>query len=399
MQWAKQISTAVACAAGFAAAIAGVPLLWVGVAALAYVLGRRLWSRRKRRPARRTLRFTREGRYLVAITLGIGFAAVNTGNNLLFLILGMLLSLIVVSGILSEHTLRGLTITRELPRQVHAGRAFLTGITLHNPKRRLPSFSIQVEDVVEGRPVAKKCYFLKIPAGSSQQTSYRSEFPRRGAHAYEGLQVSTRFPFGFFTKARRLEAPATLVVLPRVREVAQLPLPIQALLGELVQPRRGGGREFHGLRDHRPGDDARDVHWKRSAREGRLVLREYASQGSRRLLLFVNDRVHESLDVSQPAVVEALDECCELAASLLVHLTRRGFSVELATTDRTVPVDAEGRGLPEAMHLLALLTFHPAAPDTEPARPARAEAGVLISHRGGRHLVAARFAHVFEPGA
>ena len=70
--------------------------------------------RRWLRPPRR-LRATREGKYFVGITLGVGFAAVNTGNNLLYLLLGMMLSLIIASGILSEVSLRDLSLTRTPP--------------------------------------------------------------------------------------------------------------------------------------------------------------------------------------------------------------------------------------------------------------------------------------------
>ncbi len=362
-----------------------------------FSLGRIVGAFQGRSRFRRTLKFTREGRYLVAITLGIGFAAINTGNNLLFLVLGMLLSLIIVSGVLSEHALRALEVARDLPRQAHAGRPFLTGVRLHNRKKRLPSFSIQVEDMVDGRPVAKKCYFLKVPAGASQQTSYRTELGRRGVYTYQGLRISTRFPFAFFIKARQVDLPGSLLVLPRVLPMADLPLSARALMGELVQLRRGMGREFHGLRVMRPGDDARDVHWKRSAREGRLILREYASQASRRILVHMNDRVPETLDLKDKVVVDALDECCDLAASLVVHLTRAGYAVELGTSDRVIAVDVEGRGLSEALHHLALVPFR--AIQGAPTQPLRSEGGVLVTHHAARALVAGRFGHVIEPGA
>lgn len=157
---------------------------WATALYAAIVLAVRLWLRHRRggRPPRRTLRFTREGRYLVAITLGVGFAAINTGNNLLYLFLGMLLSMIIISGVLSEQTLRGLEVVRELPPQVFAQRPFLTGIVLGNRKRHLPSFSVQVEDIIQGRPLSKKCYFLKVPAQARQSTSYRTEFSRRGLY-------------------------------------------------------------------------------------------------------------------------------------------------------------------------------------------------------------------------
>src|SRR3954467_3879925 len=108
--------------------------------------------RRWLRPPRR-LQFTREGKYFVGITIGVGFAAINTGNNLLYLLLGMMLSLIIASGVLSELSLRDLEVTRQPPANLHARRPFLMGIGLKNHKRRLPSFSIEVEDLVGERPL------------------------------------------------------------------------------------------------------------------------------------------------------------------------------------------------------------------------------------------------------
>src|SRR5262245_37791735 len=131
--------------------------------------------RRALRPPRR-LRVTREGKYFLAITLGIGFAAINTGNNLLYLLLGWMLSVIVASGILSEQTLRGLKVSRLPPGRLFAGRPFLMGISLKNEKGRLPSFSIEVEDLMNGKALDKKCYFLKVPSGRVQTTSYRHVF-------------------------------------------------------------------------------------------------------------------------------------------------------------------------------------------------------------------------------
>src|SRR3954453_11132750 len=71
------------------------------------------WARLRRRfrPPRR-LGFTREGRIIVVLSVGVGFAAINTGNNLLYLLLGWLLSFIIASGILSETTLKSLRVAR-----------------------------------------------------------------------------------------------------------------------------------------------------------------------------------------------------------------------------------------------------------------------------------------------
>ncbi|MEQ9319041.1 MAG: hypothetical protein RIF41_07760, partial [Polyangiaceae bacterium] len=76
----------------------------------------------------RKLKFTREGKYFLGITLGVGFAAINTGNNLLYLLLGMMLSLIIVSGVMSELSLRTLTVKRRLPARAQVGRSHLVEI-------------------------------------------------------------------------------------------------------------------------------------------------------------------------------------------------------------------------------------------------------------------------------
>ena len=380
-------------------------LLWAPWPALVYlglVVLFRAWARRGNSPPRRTLRFTREGKYLVAITLGVGFAAINTGNNLLYLVLGMLLSMIIVSGVLSEQTLRGLRVRRELPRQVFAGRPFLTGIALANKKARLPSFSVQVEDVIDGRPLAKKCYFLKVPAGARQHTSYRAELERRGRYVYEGLLVGTRFPFAFFVKSRRYSERAELLVLPRITPVARLPVEARELLGPVSRPRLGAGREFHGLRDYEVGDDARDIHWKRSAREGRLLLRTYESEASRSVTVVLNTRLPPGAEppTAEDPRFDDFEATVDLAASLVVHFAQRGLDVELRAGDHQLTVNAGGQGLNAALRALALAEFRATEDDARPLRPARGGGRwLLVTHVDTRaQAQAAAFDHVFERG-
>src|SRR5215831_19137833 len=195
------------------------------------------------RPPRR-LKFTREGRWFCAITIGIGIAAINTGNNLLYLVLGMMLSLIVASGILSEVALRHLALFRQPPARLHAGRPFLMSITLRNEKLRLPSFSIEIEDLLGQRPLDKKCYFLKVPAGRQQSTSYRHTFPRRGRYPFSGFRVSTKFPFGLLRRSRDIAAPGEVIVFPAVYDLPAPPPIGQSAFGEEPRPRPGRRGDF-----------------------------------------------------------------------------------------------------------------------------------------------------------
>ena len=95
---------------------------------------------------------TREGWWFLGATLLVGAAAIDAGINLYFLTFGMMVCLIAAGIALSELGLAGLRVRRVLPPAIHAGTPYLMGIALENRKRRLPSFSIEVEDLIDGRP-------------------------------------------------------------------------------------------------------------------------------------------------------------------------------------------------------------------------------------------------------
>ena len=304
---------------------------------------------------RRKLSFTREGKYFVAITFGIGFAAINTGNNLLYLLLGMMLALIVGSGVLSELSISGLQADRHAPGRIFAGRPFLMGVTLTNPRTRVPSFSIEVEDLLPGGALDKKCYFLKVPAGRSQHTSYRHTFQRRGLYRFSGVRIGTRFPFTFFRKTRQVDHPGEVVVFPAVSPV--------------TPPRGGGGGpaergarrrsrqgDVYGLREYLEGDDPRDVYWRKSARVGRLLVRQHENHRGHRIAVFL-DNLQPS---AEPASLDDLDrreDAVSLAASLCAHYIGKGYSVALSTRSGGVePGDGQAH-LTRILHHLALLEF------------------------------------------
>ena len=332
--------------------------------------------RRALRPPRR-LRFTTEGKYFVAISIALGIAAINTGNNLLYLVLGWMLSVIVASGILSEASLRGLTVSRSAPQRIFAGRPFLMGLGLKNDKRRLASFSIEVEDLVGGRPIDKKCYFLKVPSGRLQQTSYRHTIARRGAYRFEGFQVSTKFPFALFRKSRLVEHAEEVVVLPALHAVTA---PAAGALARGEEPRGQLGRrgEFFGLRELRDGDDRRDVHWRATARAGRMMVRELEDESVREAVIHLDNALPAK---PTPAEDEALERAVSMAASLAAHYIGRGFAVRLIARGEQV---GPGQGPAHLTRLLRALALLPTVADTVSfagAPPARAQ-NIFVGRRG-----------------
>ena len=111
----------------------------------------------------RTLSFTKEGKKFIAILFLIGIAAINTGNNLLYLIVAMMLSIIVISGILSESTLRGIEVVRVMPGHIFAGRPAMVTWAISNKKRVFPSFSIIIDEIPPSPPFNKGGISLTPP--------------------------------------------------------------------------------------------------------------------------------------------------------------------------------------------------------------------------------------------
>jgi len=340
----------------------------------------RAWLRRRWRPPRR-LSFTREGRIIVFLSVGVGFAAINTGNNLLYLLLGWMLSFIIASGVLSEATLKLLVVERRPPPKIFASEPFLMEVVIKNGKPKRASYSIEVEDLQGRTPIDKRCYFLKIPEGKSQRTSYRHTFVRRGLYTLTGYRLATKFPFALFRKSRDVDAPLDVLVYP-ARVSVPRPPPRSATRGDATADRLGRRGEFFGLREHRAGDDRRDVHWKSSARSGRLLVREYEDELARRLVIGVDNSL--PLEVREAVAANASDETAPVgpwsngfgamtpafeehvsaveraistAASLAAAYLEVGWSVELVARGTHVPSGMGRQHEARISRALALLPY------------------------------------------
>jgi len=288
------------------------------------------WERVKRflKPPRK-LKFTREGKYYLGITLGVGFAAINTGNNLLYLLLRMLLSLIVVSGAMSDLSLRHLTVTRRLPTRAQVGRAHLVEIEVFNHKGRVPSYAIEVEDLRSGQPADKRCFFLKISPTSAQVAAYRRTPARRGRDRHTGFRIATRFPFGLFEKSREVDSEGELIIYPAVDPV-RLPSEDRGRdVDGVGSTGRGSGDDTYGLRLMREGDDPRDIYWRKSTMGDQIVLRERSRETRPDVQLVIDTLRPSSADDTFDAGFEK--RVREVASRAVAHV-KRGDGVMIQTS-------------------------------------------------------------------
>lgn len=300
------------------------------------------------RPPRR-LRFTPEGTRFVVVALAIGVAAINTGNNLLYLVLAMMLSLIILSGILSESSLRMVNVRRTLPKEAFAGKPFLVRVTASNAKRRFPSISLTFKDHIDKFGPAGSQYFLKIPPMGDASGSYHMTLDRRGEYAFQHGRLATSYPFGLFLKSKETGEASEILVYPKILDARELLWASGVNEGEIESRIKGRGTDLYGLRGYVLGDDRRSIHWKTSAKLSKLYIREFAREDARRVTLFLDDCI-------PPGFEEALEKGITIAASLASHFLYKGYQVGLATSAEDIPLGIGMEHLFKILRLLALVS-------------------------------------------
>ncbi len=299
---------------------------------------------------------TRVGIVYVGVLLLIGIAALNTGNNLLYIVVAAMLAAILASGFASALVLRGIELDVRLPEHVFAGQPMLARIAVKNP-RRSPSFSLNVVAFKEKsakqwrwlpstfsfppwrsagqqwlqlpdrrlQRIAKQhsppvifqgvAYFPYLPAKSELIADLELNFERRGRYQQDGFGLATRFPFAFLTKTRRIPLAREVVVYPRVTATSELFEILPMIRGEFETFSRGRGSDLYRIRDYMPEDSARHVDWKATAKSGGLKVREFSREDERKLRIVFDNSAPGELSP------EDYEKGIAVAASLAWHFS------------------------------------------------------------------------------
>ncbi len=307
---------------------------------------------------------TRAGMIYILISVVIGIAAINTGNNLLYVVVAALLSAILVSGIASALVLRSLTLDVHLPEHVFAARPMVARLLLRNASAWLPSFSVRVvpakrkaeskarwrwEASTFGLPrnrapqnqwlrlpdrrlrrvreeaekpiLQESVYFPFLAPGQELRADLEISFPARGRYCEKNFGLATRFPFSFLMKTRRINLAREVIVYPVVEPAEQFLEVLPMVTGEFETFVRGRGNDLYLIRDYMPDDSARHVDWKATARTGSLKVREFSREDERKLRIVFDN---PAPGVLPPVVYE---RAVRLAASLGWHFHHEDVEV------------------------------------------------------------------------
>ncbi len=253
------------------------------------------------------------------MTLLLGFGAVNTGNNLLYLLVSALLGFMAISGWLGQQNLRKLSLSLVLPQEIFAGQAALIGVRLHNQRRRLPAFLIRVE-LGDEQPL-----FPQVSAAGHAERTLLLSFPERGRQQIDNLWLSSCFPINFFVRSLRVSHHQSLVVFPQPQ-----PAPAPPPGGESGQRQQqttsssGESGDLRSIHDYQGGEPLKSIHWKLSARHNNFKVKQLEGLAAKPSII----------DLEQ--LGGSLEQRISRAAGLCIDQLRRQQPVGLKLADRLI---------------------------------------------------------------
>jgi len=192
--------------------------------------------------------------------------------------------------------------------------------------------------------------FALMPAGGRLEVRASLVPRRRGVLSFAGVDLVRPDAFGLAYGRKKVPLPDRLVVLPKRYRLPQVLLPAQRLLqpgGHALASSVGDSEEFLALREYRPGDSLRRVHWKSFARTGEPVVKEYETEFFERHALV--------LDTAAPAENEAFEEAVSIAASFIYTIDTQECLLDLVFVAGEPECHTAGRGEASNVHLLEIL--------------------------------------------
>lgn len=305
-------------------------VLFLAIAITSIVLRPWIAGVQQRLGMRSRMLLPREGIAYLGIMLIIAVGALTGGNpdtgNMLLLVFGMMAGPFVLNGWVVVAMLTRVKVKRTHPDTAEAGVYFSVDVRLRNDKRFLSSRLVEVRDFVEGQRVLEEptVTFVRVGPGDERSGSYELCITRRGKYRFGPLRISSRFPLGIGERGHVLPGTSELVVHPaigrllpgwkrRERELAESVRMANARIGIFDD-------DFHSIREYRDSDNPRAIHWRSTARQGRLMVKEHQQHREAELVVLLD--FFQTRECPEPLQEKAVS----LAATLCVEQTRHTSS-------------------------------------------------------------------------
>jgi uncharacterized protein (DUF58 family) len=273
------------------------------------------------------VRFTKIGTTYLITTIVLAVAAVNTGNNALYIGVALMLGSLLLSGIASKGGLKHLRVEIAGMDDAWAGRPAHGTLRIQNNSRIW-----NVRDVVlTSDAFAEPVLIAILPRRSTVDIAASFLFTKRGLAHVHAIDSYTRYPFGFFLKKRRVRMASDVVVYPRILGDDMTQNRFRSLAGEQnLANRPGVGSEIHSFREYVRGDSLRQVHWKKSASLGRWIIKQTDTDAA--------SSVHVVVDPykSKTTSDEEFEQMISEAATFIYHAAQQELDVTLSLPRATI---------------------------------------------------------------
>lgn len=324
-----------------------------------------IFSRRPGFPYRVSISF---GALLFILGTGIiGLAAMDADVNLLVLIFGLCVAALLINLFYGWRGLRGLIVKRVLPDIAICGQPFIIRYELRYRRRWSCARGILVQDVL-GRHELMASPEMFVPVlrpGETVTLSVPAVCHSRGKIAFSSLRISTRFPFGIFSKYIVLHSEHDLVVFPPLgrllTDVVSASQSMDAAGGMGNAGRHRGDEEYYGVREYRVGDNPRRIHWRRSAHTGQLMIREMSKAQNRQIWCVVSTQMSSSSEADKSRIESVLSA----AATVICDALERGVQVGLICDGDPFVIFPPGGGRAHRPRLLRELALRNIVPQGE----------------------------------
>jgi uncharacterized protein (DUF58 family) len=268
----------------------------------------------------KVIEFHRSGWIYIVVSIVIGVLALNGGNNFHYLTEAAILGYMLSSGIAGYTNIRRADVSLSFPDEIYARSPFLLDIEVRN-KSRVPVYMIDVG--VRGERV----FFSVIQPGETVSRHIPFTLPSRGVNEIKDIELSSGYPFNFFTRYWPVRFVGKATVFPAPlgsrRDGAGAWVKKDEREGE------SGGRDedvsdIMGVRPYAEGDPMKMIHWKSSARTGKLNSRLYDGSAARKTRMIDLDALISEMGVEAGLSAAAYEISASMKSGLPIGMADRG---------------------------------------------------------------------------
>ena len=312
-------------------------------------------------PTQRLL-WTREGLIYIVVWIVLLILGLNQQINLILLVAGLAAGPVAASFLVSAAMLRKIRVTRRVPPFTFSGDPLPLDYTLENDRRWTAALALFIEDdvvpadrAVSGSAgVVPRVFFARVPGRGRARVRWTGVSPKRGKYKFRTVEMVTRSPFGLLERRVTVSEPDEMVVYPTIGRLTRRWHQVQRQAAETRRGRRhdrsAQQQEYHGLRDYRPGDSPRWIHWRTSARLGQPMVKEFEQQNEQDLAILLDPWLPRAKVT--PEQRETMEEAIRFVATVCLETCRQqGRRIALGWTGPT-PGVCQGPASVKMLHEL-----------------------------------------------